>query len=199
MTHSRMYFEELYRTNNDPWGYDYHWYEARKRQICLALLTRPHYQNVLEIGCSNGHLSVHLAKRAAYLLCIDVSEHAVHLATQRLQSFEHVTVENRKIPEELYEQKFDLIVISEVAYYLTCDELDEFIKKLKHALKPEGEILCCHWRHDIQDFELNAQQVHQSFQQYFPFHHYLSLNDPDFMVDVWTVSTSSIAQREQLR
>ncbi|MFW1841103.1 class I SAM-dependent methyltransferase, partial [Acinetobacter gyllenbergii] len=123
---------------------------------------RPHYQNVLEIGCSNGHLSVHLAKRAAHLLCIDVSEHAVHLATQRLQSFEHVTVENRKIPEELYEQKFDLIVISEVAYYLTCDELDEFIKKLKHALKPEGEILCCHWRHDIQDFELNAQQVHQS-------------------------------------
>jgi len=99
----------------------------------------------------------------------------------------------------LYEQKFDLIVISEVAYYLTYDELDEFIKKLKHALKPEGEILCCHWRHDIQDFELNAQQVHQSFQQYFPFHHYLSLNDPDFMVDVWTVSTSSIAQREQLR
>ena len=75
----------------------------------------------------------------------------------------------------------------------------EQIEQLKQALNPEGEILCCHWRHDIQDFELNAQKVHQGFQQSFPFHHYLSLNDPDFMVDVWTVNPSSIAQREQLR
>lgn len=96
MIHSRVYFEELYRSNNDPWGYDYHWYEARKRQICLALLTRPHYERVLEIGCSNGHLSVYLAQRAAHLLCIDVSKQAVQLASQRLEAFEHVTVENRK-------------------------------------------------------------------------------------------------------
>jgi len=194
-----MYFEELYRSNNDPWGYDYHWYEARKRQICLALLTRPHYQKVLEIGCSNGHLSVHLAKRAAHLVCIDVSMEAVHLASQRLQAFEHVTVENKKIPEDFYEQRFDLIVISEMAYYLTLEELHDFIEKLRLALNPDGEILCCHWQHDIQDFELNAEQVHQSFKQYFPFHHYLSLNDLDFMIDLWTVNPSSLAQREQLR
>ena len=67
-----------------------------KRQICLALLTRPHYERVLEIGCSNGHLSVYLAQRAARLLCIDVSKQAVQLASQRLEAFEHVTVENRK-------------------------------------------------------------------------------------------------------
>ena len=41
MIHSRVYFEDLYRHNSDPWGYDFHWYEARKRQICLALLTKP--------------------------------------------------------------------------------------------------------------------------------------------------------------
>jgi cyclopropane fatty-acyl-phospholipid synthase-like methyltransferase len=197
--HSRIYFEELYRNNNDPWGYDYHWYEARKRQICLALLTRPHYQKVLEVGCSNGHLSVHLAQRAAQLLCLDVSDYAVQLASQRLQAFEHVVVENRKIPEEYLVQKFDLILISEVAYYLSEAELHQFIEKLKHSLNVDGEILCCHWRHEIKDFELNAQQVHQSFQQHFPFHHYLSLNDPDFMVDLWTVNSSSLAQQEELR
>jgi hypothetical protein len=37
---SSQYFEALYHHNNDPWGYDLHWYEARKRQICLALLTQ---------------------------------------------------------------------------------------------------------------------------------------------------------------
>ncbi|MDU6160614.1 MAG: class I SAM-dependent methyltransferase, partial [Acinetobacter sp.] len=68
MIHSRVYFEDLYRHNSDPWGYDFHWYEARKRQICLALLTKPRYLKVLEVGCSNGHLSFHLAQRADELL-----------------------------------------------------------------------------------------------------------------------------------
>jgi len=194
-----MYFEELYRNNSDPWGYDFHWYEARKRQICLALLTRQHYQNVLEVGCSNGHLSVHLAQRAGRLLCIDVSESAVQLASQRLQKFEHVVVENRKIPEDFLVQKYDLILISEMAYYLSAEELHQFIEKLKQSLNTNGEILCCHWRHDIEGFELNAQQVHQSFQQHFPFHHYLSLNDPDFMIDLWTENSSSLAEQEELR
>ena len=106
---------------------------------------------------------------AAHLLCIDVSKQAVQLASQRLEAFEHVTVENRKIPEDFYEQKFDLIVISEVAYYLTFDELGEFIEQLKQALNPEGEILCCHWRHDIQDFELNAQKSIKAFNNLFHF------------------------------
>lgn len=194
-----MYFEDLYRHNSDPWGYDSHWYEARKRQICLALLTRPRYPKVLEVGCSNGHLSFHLAQRAEQLLCIDVSESAVQLASERLQEFEHVVVENRKIPEDYSIQKFDLILISEMAYYLSANELHQFIEKLKHSLNDDGEILCCHWRHEIQDFELNAEQVHQAFQQHFPFHHYLSLNDPDFMIDVWTANTSSLAQQEKLR
>ncbi|KQQ76272.1 methyltransferase [Acinetobacter sp. Leaf130] len=194
-----MYFEDLYRHNSDPWGYDSHWYEARKRQICLALLTRPRYPKVLEVGCSNGHLSIHLAQRAEQLWCIDVSESAVQLASERLQEFEHVVVENRKIPEDYSIQKFDLILISEMAYYLSANELHQFIEKLKHSLNDDGEILCCHWRHEIQDFELNAEQVHQAFQQHFPFHHYLSLNDPDFMIDVWTANTSSLAQQEKLR
>ncbi|EEY77582.1 methyltransferase domain protein [Acinetobacter calcoaceticus RUH2202] len=199
MIPSRMYFEDLYRHNSDPWGYDSHWYEARKRQICLALLTRPRYPKVLEVGCSNGHLSFHLAQRAEQLWCIDVSECAVQLASERLQEFEHVIVENRKIPEDYSIQKFDLILISEMAYYLSANELHQFIEKLKHSLNDDGEILCCHWRHEIQGFELNAEQVHQTFQQHFPFHHYLSLNDPDFMIDVWTANTSSLAQQEKLR
>ena len=194
-----MYFEDLYRHNSDPWGYDAHWYEARKRQICLALLTKPRYPKVLEVGCSNGHLSFHLAQRAEQLVCIDVSESAVRLASERLKELEHVVVENSKIPEDYSIQKFDLILISEMAYYLSKDELHEFIEKLKHSLNDDGEILCCHWRHEIQDFELNAEQVHQAFQQHFPFHHYLSLNDPDFMIDLWTANTSSLAQQEKLR
>ena len=165
MNDSNQYFEALYHHNNDPWGYDLHWYEARKRQICLALLTQQRYSSVLEIGCSNGHLSVHLAKRADQLLCLDFSEHAVHWAAKRLQNLKHVSVQHQKIPEYFPEQKFDLIVISEVAYYLSRNELHELIDQLQDSLTPQGEILCCHWRHAIQDFELDAYQVHHYLKQ----------------------------------
>jgi cyclopropane fatty-acyl-phospholipid synthase-like methyltransferase len=195
---SIQYFEALYHHNNDPWGYDHHWYEARKRQICLALLTQQHYSSVLEIGCSNGHLSVHLAQRAGQLLCLDLSAHAVHWASQRLQDLGHVNVQQQKIPENFPQQKFDLIVISEVAYYLSRNELHKLINQLKDSLTPQGEILCCHWRHAIQDFELDAFQVHDHLKQSLPFSHYLSLNDPDFMIDIWTVNSSSLAKQQGL-
>lgn len=144
MNDSSQYFEALYHHNNDPWGYDLHWYEARKRQICLALLTQQRYSSVLEIGCSNGHLSVHLAKRADQLLCLDFSEHAVHWAAKRLQNLKHVSVQHHKIPEYFPEQKFDLIVISEVAYYLSRTELHELIGQgltyAKYQLKDTKQV-----------------------------------------------------------
>lgn len=107
-------------------------------------------------------------------------------------------VKQKKIPENFPEQKFDLIVISEVAYYLSLTELHEFIDQLKDSLTLQGEILCCHWRHTIQDFELDAHQVHHHLKQSLPFAHYLSLNDPDFIIDIWTVNTSSLAKQQGL-
>ena len=104
----------------------------------------------------------------------------------------------QKIPENFPEQKFDLIVISEVAYYLTHNELHELIDKLKDSLRPQGEILCCHWRHAIHDFELDASQVHDHLKQFMLFTHYLSLNDPDFLIDIWTVNPSSLAKQQGL-
>lgn len=85
-----------------------------------------------------------------------------------------------------------------MAYYLTFDELGEFIEQLKQALNPEGEILCCHWRHDIQDFELNAQKSIKAFNN-------LSISSlfkserSGLYGRCLTVNPSSIAQREQLR
>ena len=42
------------------------------------------------------HLSVHLAKRADQLLCLDFSEHAVHWASKRLENLKHVSVQHQK-------------------------------------------------------------------------------------------------------
>jgi hypothetical protein len=85
-----------------------------------------------------------------------------------------------------------------VAYYLSRTELHELIDQLKNSLTPQGEILCCHWRYAIQDFELDASQVHHHLKQSLLFTHYLSLNDPDFIIDIWTVNPSSLAKQQGL-
>lgn len=197
MNHSE-YFNKMYHRDDDPWGYNQLWYEQRKKQICLAVLTQPRYGLVLEMGCSNGHLSEHLAQRADQLICMDVSDQAVQLATQRLQVYSHVEVQNKKLPEAFPEHRFDLIVISEVAYYLSMTELNQLIECLKTHLSENGEILCCHWRYAIDHFELDAEKVHHQFKKNLSLKHYLSLNDSDFMIDLWTINESSLAQQEGL-
>ena len=108
-------------------------------------MTRPDYSNLLEIGCSNGHLTEHLAQRADCGLAIDTSENAIQLASKRLHAYNHVKVEQRRRPAAYPSGHFDLMMLSEVAYYLFSLELYQFTQHLSHSLMPHGEILCCHW------------------------------------------------------
>lgn len=192
------YFDVLYAQNDDPWDYENRWYEERKRNICLAVLLKPMYQNVLEIGCSNGTFSRHLALRSKRLLCIDGNEKACDLAKLKLNDFNHVEVLQNVIPEQFPDEKFDLIVIGEVLYYLNYDELIQLIEKIHQSLNKDGMILSCHWRYPIDEFLLNGDAVHQVLTENLKLNHYLSLKDPDFIVDLWTMDTLTLANQEGL-
>lgn len=179
------YFDRLYADNSDPWHYETRWYEQRKRDICLGLLLKPTYRQAIELGCGNGVLSNHLAERCEALTCLDGHAQAVLLARQRLQAFEHVTVIQAAIPQQLPAQSFDLIVVSEILYYLSAPELQAFIEWAKQHLAQDGTLLCCHWRYPIAGFSLNGNIVHELLKQHIPMPHYLNLNDADFIVDLW--------------
>lgn len=192
------YFNVLYDQNNDPWDYENRWYEERKRNICLSLLLKPIYSSVLEIGCSNGVFSRHLALRSKRLTCIDAHVKAVGLAQARLADLTHVEVLQLKIPEHFPAESYDLIVLGEVLYYLSHDELLHLIEDLNQYLSEDGTILCCHWRYPIDQFSLNGDLVHEVFRKNINLYHYLSLTDPDFNVDLWTRECLSLADREGL-
>lgn len=192
------YFDEIYKNSDDPWKYEQRWYEQRKRQICLALLLKPKYAWVLEIGCSNGIFSQYLAHRSQQLLCLDANFKAVQLAQARLKDSPHVKVVQRRIPEQFPAGVFDLIIISEIMYYLNPEELSRLIKKAENSLTADGIVLCCHWRYPIDGFTLTGEKVHHLLRQQFSLHHYLNLNDPDFMVDVWSKDSNTLANKEGL-
>src|SRR6202041_3697786 len=94
----------------------------RKDTVTVASLPRPRYGSVFEPGCSIGVLTKMLAARCDRLLATDVVPAALDRARNRLADLRHVALEQRAIPEDWPQAMFDLVVLSEIAYYF--DEAD---------------------------------------------------------------------------
>ena len=133
MTLPPTYFADMYAGAEDPWGFRSRWYEQRKRDVTLAALTRPRYRRAFEPGCSIGVLTAALADRCDEVVAADVDERAVATARGELARHRHVRVERLSVPQEWPDGMFDLVVISEVAYYLGAG-------RARAAARPRGRL-----------------------------------------------------------
>ncbi len=140
MTVSMSYFDSLYANSEDPWDYRHRWYEARKRDLTLAVLPHRRYTHGYEPGCSTGELSRRLAERCERLLVSDGNASAVATASERLADQPHVEVRHALLPDAWPAGAFDLIVISEIGYYLGERGLDALLDRAHSACCPAG---CC--------------------------------------------------------
>lgn len=193
------YFEGLFAGNNDPWGFRQRWYEQRKRLVTLAALPRPHYRTIFEPGCANGELSSALAERCDRLLCCDTSAAAVNLARTRLSLFDHAEVRQCRLPGDWPAEKFDLIVFSEIGYYLDRQDLTEVIHRISDSLTADGQLLACHWRPVIEGCPLNARQVHDLIHEQLHLPRVVLHQEADFLLEVWSREPRSVAALEGLR
>lgn len=153
-------FDGIHSREPDPWKYTTSWYERRKRALTLAALPSEHYSAALEIGCSIGTLTEDLAPRCTSLLAVDASGAALAHAAQRLAPFPGVTARQLTLPAEWPAGNYDLVVVSEVGYYLAAGELDALTEKIRDSILPGGTLLLCHWRHPISGWELDGEAVH---------------------------------------
>ncbi|HWH81451.1 MAG TPA: class I SAM-dependent methyltransferase, partial [Burkholderiaceae bacterium] len=80
-------------------------------------------------GCANGELSAALAQRCDRLLISNGAQAAVESARWRVAGAPHVSVIRAWALRDRPDGRFDLIVISEVAYYLSVDDLDTLVAK----------------------------------------------------------------------
>ncbi|MCU1520897.1 MAG: SAM-dependent methyltransferase [Arthrobacter sp.] len=153
-------FDVVHQRSDDPWNYTTSWYEQRKRSLTLAALPKLHYEAGLEIGCSIGTLSVELAPRCGTYLAVDASSAALAHALKRLAHLPAAQARQLTVPQDWPEGSFDLIVVSEVGYYLAPAELDELFARVEISLRPGGTLVLCHWRHPISGWELDGDGVH---------------------------------------
>ncbi|RAR54632.1 nodulation protein S (NodS) [Paraburkholderia unamae] len=196
------YFDSKFTSNPDPWNYEESWYEARKRAVLLAALPRALYDNAFEPGCANGFLSAELAQRCGHLLCADFSPRAVAIARARLRKFANVNVRRLVMPRDWPVGKFDLIVVSEFAYYLDIGECTVLAQHAASSLANLGVLASCHWRHGGELWMLNSARVHSIFTQAAEddaLHTVVHIEDTDFLLDVWTRDAQSVALREHNR
>lgn len=179
------YFSELFARDDDPWAFDRRWYEQRKRDITLACLPRRHYARAFEPGCANGVLSQALAQRCESLLAMDLTPRAVELATRRLAPFDHVQVSQGALPEAWPAGHFDLIVLSEMGYYLSPPAWAQVVECAAASLAEGGHVLACHWLHPIEGAPQQGEQVHWALEQGLGLEKLASHREEDFLLEVW--------------
>lgn len=153
-------FDTVHARSEDPWDYTSSWYEHRKRALTLAALPGRNYTAGLEIGCSIGTLSVELAERCGTFLAVDASSAALAHAARRLSHLPAAQTRHLTVPHDWPEGAFDLIVVSEVGYYLSPEELAALFERVEATLLPGGTLALCHWRHPIDGWELDGDAVH---------------------------------------
>lgn len=157
------YFDDVYRASDDPWAFATSDYERGKYAATLAALPSERYASAFEIGCSIGVLTAQLARRCDSLLAVDASELPLRTARQRLADYPNVTLAQMSIPGQFPAGPFDLILLSEVGYYLSEADLAEAKHKLIEHLKPGGHLLLVHWTPVVPDYPLTGDQVHDFF------------------------------------
>jgi len=139
------YFEALYREKGDPWEFETSPYEAAKYARTLDALPAEHFGKILEVGCANGVLTAKLGARCDDLLAVDVSDTALTAAGERCADQPHIRFEKRQLPGEAPDERFDVILLSEVVYYLGRDDVERLADYLKRALRSGSYLLLVHW------------------------------------------------------
>jgi len=136
------YFDALYAANPDPWNFAASAYEREKYDATIAILSGARFDMALEAGCSIGVLTGRLAALCATLLAIDISAPALAQARRRNAHLPHVAFEQRALPADWPAgRKFDLLVFSEILYFLTPSDVRRTAALARAACRPSARIL----------------------------------------------------------
>jgi len=181
---SRSYFDEMYKVDPDPWEFESSWYEQRKYAATMAALPERRYTSAFEPGCSIGVLTSLLAERCDLLLATDIVPDALERARERCRASSGVHIEDRAIPEEWPTGPFDLVVLSEIAYYFDRPTLECIMTGVLATSTPAATVVAVHWRGET-NYPLSGDYVHEIIDSQAGLRRVVHHVEPEFVLDVW--------------
>ena len=194
-----VYFDRMYAASDDPWQLQERWYEQRKFAITMALLPNPRYRHAFEPGCSVGVLTEQLAGRCDRVTATDVVPAALDATHRRLHQggrVERVTLMHRSLDEDWPATDFDLVVLSEVGYYLNAAALREMLDRQLPRLTNQATVIAAHWRHPVADYPMTGDQTNDLIAATPGLHLIGGYRDEDVVIDVFdTAARTSVAAR----
>jgi SAM-dependent methyltransferase len=196
------YFDRMYAGNEDPWQLSTRWYERRKYAITLALLPDRRYRHAFEPGCSIGVLTAQLARRCDHVTAVDVVDAALRSADARLRRAgcrDRVTLCRSSLDAAWPPGPFDLLMLSEVAYYLEADALATVLGLECPRLPRGAKVVAAHWRHPVVDYPLTGDAAHAVIAETPGLTSVARYGDRDVIIEVFdTGDGRSVAAREDV-
>lgn len=146
------YFDALYAADADPWRFETSAYEQAKYAETIAALPARRYRSAVELGCSIGVLTEQLAARCDAVLGLDVAQAPLRRAAKRCAALPHVRFEQRRLPAELPDGRFDLVMVSEVLYYFDPPTLAQLADGIRQIAQPGADLVLVHWLGPTPDY-----------------------------------------------
>lgn len=156
------YFKGMYATESDPWRFATSAYERDKYAATLAALPRARYASGLEVGCSIGVFTHQLCPRCDALIGLDVVPSVLDEARARCADCPNVRFQLAAVPGAWPDGRFDLILISEVAYYLDRADLARLVARVAGSVLPEADIVLVHWL-GLTHYPLSGDEAAEGF------------------------------------
>lgn len=185
------HFDALYRANPDPWNYLASAYEADKYRATIAALPQHQFRSCLEIGCSIGVLTEMLSTRADHVTGVDLSEEALSSARSRLSAVPRVQLHRLTIPAQWPQGRWDLVVLSEVAYYLSADEIASLSTRIAESTYPRAWCLLVNWTGETQTIWHGpdaARALIDGLSELRQISHLERIQHPQFVIDLVALS-----------
>jgi cyclopropane fatty-acyl-phospholipid synthase-like methyltransferase len=149
------YFERMYAADPDPWRFRTSAYEAEKYAATVAAIAGRRYRAGLEVGCSIGVLSAQVAPLCDAFLGLDIAEAPLAEARARCAGLAGAKLGEAgrggarfacmAVPGAWPAGLFDLILLSEVLYFLSAADVRAVAARVRACLMPGGRVLLVNW------------------------------------------------------
>ncbi|MEZ5258236.1 MAG: SAM-dependent methyltransferase [Ilumatobacteraceae bacterium] len=146
---------------------------------------RARYRRAFEPGCANGALTDRLAARCDHVIASELLPDIAARAAERTREHGRVDVVAAAFPGWWPDSSIDLLVLSEIAYYLTESGRDVAARRLAEHLERGGDVVAVHYTGDT-NYPMRGDEVARWLDGLEELARVTALIDPSFELGVWT-------------